>query len=206
MPILWTFRRCPYAMRARMAVHVSQIQVEYREIVLRDKPPEMLLQSPKGTVPVCVLSDGTVIDESLDIMRWALTQNDPEQWLPQNDEEKNGIDSWVERVDAFKPWLDRYKYPDRYEEVNREEVLRECEARLRIFETTLRSAQPLIANRTTLADVATFPFIRQFNNVDREQLARWGMTQLSAWLDVFVNGERFKAIMTKRPLFKTQAE
>jgi glutathione S-transferase len=109
LAVLYCFRRCPYAMRARMAIAVSGVEVEHREIMLRDKPAEMLAASPKGTVPVLVLPDGAVIDESLDIMRWALSQNDPDGWLGRIDD---GL--IAENDGPFKAALDRYKYPHRY--------------------------------------------------------------------------------------------
>ena len=110
LPILYSFRRCPYAMRARMAVAVSGVHVELREVVLRDKPPEMLEASPKGTVPVLVLPDGGVLEQSLDIMRWALAHSDPKDWLTHDDQ------NLVLATDGpFKEALDRYKYPHRYD-------------------------------------------------------------------------------------------
>ena len=110
LPVLYSFRRCPYAMRARMAVAVSGAEVELREVVLRDKPPEMLEASPKGTVPVLLLPDGNVLEESLDIMRWALGRNDPENWLAHVD-----ADLIAANDGPFKQALDRYKYPHRYD-------------------------------------------------------------------------------------------
>ena len=109
MPILYSFRRCPYAMRARMALLVSGVPFELREVLLRDKPAAMVAASPKATVPVLVLEDGAVIDESLDIMRWALRRHDPEDWLAGDDA------ALIARFDdRFKHHLDRYKYPDRH--------------------------------------------------------------------------------------------
>ena len=113
LPILYSFRRCPYAMRARMAIAASGVTVSLREVLLRDKPPELLAASSKATVPVLVLPDGEVIDESLDIMRWALKANDPQDWLQGADTESE----WIQACDGeFKHWLDRYKYADRHPE------------------------------------------------------------------------------------------
>jgi glutathione S-transferase len=115
-PVLYSFRRCPYAMRGRMALDAAQIKVEHREILLKDKPAEMLEASPKGTVPVVVLPDGQVIEESLDVMHWALAQNDPENWWPDDAEHTADIEALIARNDGdFKHHLDRYKYATRYE-------------------------------------------------------------------------------------------
>src|SRR5690606_39916647 len=115
-PILYSFRRCPYAMRARLAIAVSKQQCELREVILRDKPPALLQASPKGTVPVLVLPHGKVIDESLDIMLWALGQSDPEGWLKPQHASHDEMMALIATCDQdFKPALDRYKYPDRYE-------------------------------------------------------------------------------------------
>ncbi|MGB5485315.1 glutathione S-transferase N-terminal domain-containing protein, partial [Parasphingorhabdus sp.] len=115
LPLLYSFRRCPYAMRARMALLISETPVRLREVVLRDKPTEMIAASPKATVPVLVLPDGQVIDESLAIMHWALERNDPEHWLQGNAAESALI---AEADGPFKRHLDRYKYPVRYENVD----------------------------------------------------------------------------------------
>ncbi|MBT8427753.1 MAG: glutathione S-transferase N-terminal domain-containing protein, partial [Erythrobacter sp.] len=114
--VLYSFRRCPYAMRARMALSISGAEYEHREVVLRDKPPQMLEVSPKGTVPVLVTEDGAVLEESLDIMRWALSQNDPEGWLARDDGKLLAANDG-----PFKHHLDRYKYSTRYDDVDPEE-------------------------------------------------------------------------------------
>ena len=113
LPVLYSFRRCPYAIRARLALRISGLPLELREVSLKSKPPEMLALSAKGTVPVLVLPDGLVIDESLDIMRWALSQNDPEAWLSHGP--LNDMLALIAINDGkFKHALDRYKYPNRY--------------------------------------------------------------------------------------------
>jgi len=115
LPVLYTFRRCPYAMRARLAIVAAGLKVEVRELVLRAKPAHMLEISPKGTVPVLWLPDGTVIDESLDVMHWAVGQNFPADWLVLNTEQQQQCDEWIALLDGeFKRNLDRYKYPHRY--------------------------------------------------------------------------------------------
>ncbi len=116
VPILYSFRRCPYAMRARMAIAASGQTCALREVVLRNKPPEMIAVSPKGTVPVLVLPDERVIEESLEIMHWALGRNDPQGWLAPLNDDRDALDAMIAENDGpFKDALDRYKYPTRYE-------------------------------------------------------------------------------------------
>ena len=192
-PVLYSFRRCPYAMRARMALHISETPVEMREILLRDKPAEMLAASPKGTVPVLVLNDGTVIDESLDIMRWALAANDPEGWLIGDDPEL------LHTIDGpFKHHLDRYKYATRHS-TDPAEHRAAAYAILAGLDTRL-SKQPFLAGtRRTIADIATFPFIRQFANTDPDWFAAQPIPALRAWLQDLVSSTLFSAIMVKHP-------
>ena len=117
--ILYTFRRCPYAMRARMALAVADIPFAWREVLLRDKPQDMLEASPKGTVPVLITREGAVVAESIDVMMWALVQNDPEGWLPVDDVERITAETLIEENDGpFKRHLDRYKYATRYEDAD----------------------------------------------------------------------------------------
>ena len=123
-PILYSFRRCPYAIRARLAIKVSKLQLEIREVVLADKPREMLEVSQKATVPVLVLPDGSVIDESKDIMLWALEQNDPAGWLNHYEDERNEINQLIGFNDSeFKQHLDHYKYADRFPEKNMDTIV-----------------------------------------------------------------------------------
>ncbi|HCS18249.1 MAG TPA: glutathione S-transferase, partial [Erythrobacter sp.] len=160
--ILYSFRRCPYAMRARMALSSSGLEYEHREVVLRDKPPEMLEVSPKGTVPVLVTQTGTVIEESLDIMRHALAMKDPEGWLERDDPELVAANDG-----PFKHHLDRYKYATRYADVDPEEHRSAALDILRQVEARLAKDAYLCGARRGLADIAIFPFIRQFANADR---------------------------------------
>lgn len=204
-PYVWTFRRCPFAIRARLALDVSGANVEYREILLREKPPKMLEDSPKGTVPVCVLPDGKVIDESLDIMRWALSQNDPEDWLPQGDAESVAIETWIELADAFKPNLDRYKYANRHPEETREPTRAKCLAQLRRLDEALRVNPWLLGERQTFADAALFPFVRQFHFCDVKRLSEWKLTSLMLWLEKLLASERFERVMVKRELWSAAA-
>ena len=209
-PILYSFRRCPYAMRARMALVSSGQQVELREVVLRDKPAEMIAVSPKATVPVMVDVDSTVRDESLDIMLWALEQRDPDRWFVPSIGDKTEMLALVDRADgSFKKNLDTYKYSNRYAvekddaaALAREhrnagmEFLMELDARLAAHDF-------LFGNRISLADVAIAPFIRQFANVDAAWFATQPCPNLQRWLRNFVNSELFLSVMQKYKQWKT---
>jgi glutathione S-transferase len=196
MPILYSFRRCPYAMRARMALLVSGLAVEIREVVLRDKPLAMLAVSPKGTVPVMVLADGAVIDESLDIMRYALGQNDPEDWLAGDDAALIAVNDG-----PFKYHLDRYKYPERHgsEPLSHRaaalDLLVPLEARL------MRTAHLQGAMRT-LADVALFPFVRQFAAVEPDWFDAQPLPHLKQWLAAHSGSDLFERAMVRRPAWR----
>ena len=178
LPILYSFRRCPYAMRARMAIVRTNFEVEHREVMLRDRPEHMMEISPKGTVPVMLLSDGTVIEESLEIMEyvqsWDLSPKERE-WVNRNDDE-------------FKFHLDRYKYPNRYEDVDKIEH-REAASK---FIRDLDSDIP----KGNLSD-AIFPFIRQFANHDREWFDSQDWNNVHIWLEENLSSEEFKVRMTK---------
>ena len=190
-PVLYSFRRCPYAMRARMALHVSGIEVEHREIVLRAKPEAMLDASPKGTVPVLVLDDGRVIDESLDIMRWALRQNDPEGWLTGTEH------ALIETNDGpFKHHLDRSKYSTRHGSDPAEHRAAAL-AILAELDHRLQHQAHLHGEQRKFTDIAVFPFIRQFAHADREWFDAQPVPALRRWLDAHVESELFTAIMVK---------
>jgi len=197
LPILYSYRRCPYAMRARMALHYAGIVLEHREIALRSKPQSMLLASPKGTVPIlCV--DELVLEESLDIMLWALGQSDPDGWL-QVDSRK--AKTWVANNDGpFKTLLDQYKYPNRYPEFNPEEVLSSAmELMLEPLENTLQEQIYLLGNKISWADVAIFPFIRQFSTVNPEQFKQLPLPKTHQWLSSNIESALFEVIMEKHP-------
>jgi glutathione S-transferase len=201
LPILYSFRRCPYAMRARMAIAVSGVSVELREVVLRDKPPEMLEVSPKGTVPVLVLSDGTVLEESLDIMRWALGQNDPEDWLEHIDDELIAANDG-----PFKQALDRYKYPHRYDLpdglAHRDEGLKH----LVDLNAALAKARFLSGEQCGFTDIAVFPFVRQFAATDQDWFDSLALPALQAWLLSLTGSALFAEIMVKYPQWKADVE
>ncbi len=200
--ILYSFRRCPYAMRARLALRVSEIEYEHREIILRDKPASMLDRSPKGTVPVFVAS-GDVIDESLDLMLWALSQNDPDDWLaPDRTDMLNVI---AGNDGPFKHHLDRYKYPSRYSDAPRSATDPEhrnaaCEI-ISGYEQRLTAHKNLMSEAASLADMAIFPFMRQFANTDREWWDSAPYPGTRAWLERHLESPIFKVVMKKHPLW-----
>ena len=192
--VLYSFRRCPYAMRARMALRYSGVAVQIIEVSLKAKPAEMLALSPKGTVPVLSV-DGRVIDESLAIMGWALAQNDPEGWLLEDD---GATQALIEENDqGFKYQLDRYKYAERYPEQPMEHYRAEGEAFLSKLEGLLAQREYLLAGHLSLADVALAPFVRQFAHVDREWFGRAPYPRLQNWLQRFLESPLFIAVMAK---------
>ena len=197
-PILYSFRRCPFAMRARMALDVAEIVVDHREVKLSDKPPAMLAASPKGTVPVLVLEDGTVLEESLDIMDWALDQSDLEGW------KQDGARSRAEAfLVTFKDALDRYKYASRYNpEAKRGDV---DESQRAIALSALEDLTNPLKNQSFLhsadqagyLDVATFPFVRQFANTEPDWWRVAAPESVRTWLDKLVSSSRFQRVMHK---------
>ncbi|MFM2099032.1 MAG: hypothetical protein RLZZ366_571 [Pseudomonadota bacterium] len=192
LPLLYSFRRCPYAMRARMAIAVSGVRVELREIVLRDKPEAMIAASPKATVPVLVLGEGQVIDESIDIMHWALRQHDPEGWLAPG----SAMDALIAANDGpFKYHLDRTKYPSRYPDCNPDEQRAAAVALLDPLEARLSVSPFLFGNTPALADIAIFPFVRQFAAIDGVALLH--LPGVVDWLARLVSSPRFAAVMKK---------
>lgn len=180
-----------------MTLLYSGVQVEIRDLILRDKPASMLAYSEKGTVPVLVLEDGTVLDESLDIIKWALAKNDPQAWLGAK------ISLLVTENDhAFKQHLDHYKYADRFPEFPAEEYRTHCEAFLRQLETRLNKSVFLDGAQCTLTDIAIFPFIRQFAFVDKDWFDQTPYPKLQAWLADFLDNEIFVRSMKKYQLWK----
>ena len=199
-PILYSFRRCPYAMRARLAISSSGQECELREIVLRDKAAEFIEASPKATVPVLVEQSGNVIDESLDLMFWALAQNDPEQWFDPETGTRDQMESLISENDGpFKSALDRYKYPNRYEGIDPLEQRELASLFLKKLNRQLETDSYLFGSRMCLADAAILPFIRQFANVNREWFEGEDWLNLKRWLGVFLESGRFLSIMTKYP-------
>jgi glutathione S-transferase len=193
LPILYSFRRCPYAMRARMALLVSGMAFELHEVSLRAKPAAMLAASPKATVPVLVLPDGRVIDQSLDIMRHALGAHDPEQWLAGDDT------ALIAANDGpFKHHLDRYKYADRHHA----DPIGHRAAGLTLLgtlEARLADSANLCGETRSLTDIALMPFIRQFAAVDRPWFDVQPVPAVRAWLDRHIASDLFVKAMARMP-------
>ena len=178
-----------------MALKYAGIEVEHREIELRNKPSSMLQASPKGTVPVLCIED-RVIDQSLDIMRWALEQNDPKQWLAVD---VLAAQAWIEKNDGpFKKLLDQYKYPNRHPELNQEEVLKDAiEFMLNPMEQALNTNNYLLGNQLSWVDIAIFPFIRQFSMVNPTQFDGLPLPALRKWLHQHLESGLFVSVMDK---------
>ncbi len=197
LPILYSFRRCPYAIRARLALAYSGIPVEIREVQLKHKPEQMLAVSPKGTVPVLLLPSGKVIDESLGIMNWALAQHDPEHWLDSGEDSVRLI-QWNDG--DFKYYLDRYKYTDRYPEYSANYYRCKAETFLTELEAKLAQHAYLGGNYLSLLDAAIFPFIRQFTAVDSQWLISSDYQNLNNWLNGLLKCDLFASVMVKYPI------
>ncbi|HEX8579620.1 MAG TPA: glutathione S-transferase [Allosphingosinicella sp.] len=190
-PILYSFRRCPYAMRARFALAVAGMRYELREVKLREKPAPMLTASPKGTVPVFVVPEGEVIDESLEVMRWALSRCDPEGWLQRDDAALIAAND-----EHFKIDLDAYKYPERHTGDPLEHRDRGL-AFLRILEFRLSASDQLSGSARGVTDAAIMPFVRQFSAVDRDWFDSQQLPHLRAWLNNHLRSDLFKLIMLR---------
>lgn len=200
-PILYSFRRCPFAMRARMGLFSSELVCELREVVLRDKPQTMLDLSPKGTVPVLQTLEGQVIDQSLDILIWALKQNDPQDWLSGDLEDMLSL--ITQNDQDFKTHLDHYKYSARFEDADPLHSRAQGEVFLSVLEKRLSATPYLYGEAPRLADIAIFPFIRQFANVDSDWFASTSYVAVQKWLSGFLSSALFKAIMVKYPQWQS---
>lgn len=196
LPILYSFRRCPYAMRARLACKYSGLKIELREIVLRNKPASMLQISPKGTVPVLQLAD-RIIDESWDVVNWATQFNDPDNW--RGDANRINAANELIRINdsSFKNHLDHYKYADRFPEFSAEHYRDQAGVFLQQLEERLTKHQYLLDGTISLADIGVFPFIRQFAHVDLEWFQQTPYNNLQRWMNDFLESELFLNIMQK---------
>lgn len=193
---LYSFRRCPYAMRARLGILFAELQVELREITLKNKPSQMLAISPKGTVPVLQLVDGTVIEESTEIMIWALEQQDPQGLL--DAEVQQQANALIDKNDnEFKYWLDRYKYADRHTDMTQTEYRQKGEIFLQVLEELLTKNPYLLGKTVTIADIGIMPFIRQFAHVNRDIFYSLPYPNLQRWLQDWLQHPFFLQTMTK---------
>jgi glutathione S-transferase len=198
-PILYSFRRCPYAIRARLAILVSALVVELREVKLANKPGEMIAASPKATVPVMVLQCGRVIDESVEIMDFALAQNDPQRWLEPVTPKAMEMVSLVDG--AFKHHLDRYKYPDRYDGDHLSHRTAGFDI-LAKFDAIVSRQAFLAGERFSFIDAAIFPFVRQYAAVDVQWFADQPIGALQSWLKTLENSQLFGSAMVSLPVWK----
>ena len=192
LPILYSFRRCPYAMRARLAISASQTSVELREILLRDKAQAFLDTSPSATVP-CLKAGDQVLDESLEIMHWALGRSDPDLWMDMPEEGH----ALIQEADGpFKTALDRTKYHTRYDS-DPEEDRAKAHVFLHKLDTKIGDKNYLFKDTPSLADMAILPFVRQFAFIDKARFDAEPWPNLSRWLEAFLDSEIFKQIMPK---------
>lgn len=203
VPILYSFRRCPYCMRAHMALKKSALKIELREVELSNMPDEALVISPQETVPVLALTDGSSNDESWDILKWALAQNDPDNWLGIDNEYLLDAEILIETNDySFKTDLDHYKYADRYPEHSQEHYRHRCETFIEELEDMLSEHTYLVSDQLSLADIGVFPFIRQFSLVDKEWFDQSPYTKVQQWLNTLLNSYLFEDAFQKHPLWK----
>lgn len=209
LPILYSLRHCPFAMRARLALFKAKQKVALRDIVLSNKPQEMLNASPKATVPVLVLNNGTVIEESLDIMLWAFHQADPADFLHKNimDNQATKNEEMMALIHTFdtqfKTCLENYKCAKRYHETNLIECRQACEIFLNQLEQRLTQHPFLISNLESLADIALLPFIRQFARIERQWYLQAPYPNVRAWLNKYLQSAMFTKVMAKHPLWES---
>jgi glutathione S-transferase len=213
LPVLYSLRNCPYAMRARLAIYAAKQQVQLRDLVLNNKPDEMLAASPKGTVPVLVTASNQVIDESLAIMQWAFSQTDPDDYL-----HKKGLNKDASNKDApnalaemlavieifdheFKGHLEKYRCSKRYHEPSLIADRQQCEAYLADLESRLCQHQYLMSDKPSLADLALMPFIRQFARVERQWYLQSPYPKLRHWLNGYLQSRMFSKVMEQHPLW-----
>ncbi len=208
LPILYSLQNCPYAMRARLAILLAQQTVQIRAITMKDKPAEMLLASPKGTVPVLVVNENRVIDESLDVMVWALNRIDPENLLYSQDQ--NALPEMLKVIaenDAeFKPNLEKYKRAKRFHGDDLEACRLECETFVQALEQRLSQHEFLMGSTPSLLDYALLPFIRQFSRVNKPVFSQDEYTNLRRWLAYHLQSRLFSRAMFKYPLWLESRE
>ena len=202
-PILYSFRRCPYAMRARLAIRASGLIVEIREVELKNKPKEFLNISPKATVPIVCISSKQIIEESLDIMEWALKINDPLKLLKNEKLNRIEIHSILNKLEnEFKQNLDRYKYSSRFDLPNPKLYRDKNLQTLNEFNNLLQNNKGICSSHLSLLDYAVFPFIRQFRNVNSVWFDSLELKFLQTWLYELIDSDEFSSIMKKYEIWK----
>jgi glutathione S-transferase len=197
-PLLFTFRRCPYAIRARLALALADIDYDTQEVDLKNKPERFLQLSSKATVPVLLLADGQLIEQSLDIMFWALQRSDPAGVLPETEADRAiSMQRIAENDGPFKLALDRYKYPERHAEYSALELQQAATQWIVSWNTALMNSQYFLGNTPSLADYALLPFVRQFTAVNQTYFDALPVAKLQAWLHCLTQTELFKHVMRK---------
>lgn len=208
--ILYSFRRCPYAIRARYALATLDLSVQLREVVLKNKPAALLNLGGRSTVPQ-LLADNQRYPESLDIIFWALKHSPniavAQQLWPADAQQQAKIRAWIGFNDhCFKPWLDRYKYADRYPEHSESDYREKGERFLKRLDTRLQHSRFLMGEQMTIADIGVFPFIRQFAGVNAKWFEQSDYPHLKRWLNSFLESSRFQQVMTKFPAWEESQE
>ena len=193
-PILYSFRRCPFAIRARCALAYSRIGYYHREILLKERPSKLFELSSKGTVPILELKEGIILDESIDIMIWAISFRDDLGWF------ENNKSSQLEMIkindNDFKYWLDKYKYHSRHPEKSKEYYRGKCSVIIDKYENIFKGSKFLFGEKCSLSDVAIFPFIRQFSFVNKIWF-QGSFKRTNQWLNFFIESDEFNFIMKK---------
>ncbi|GAC29600.1 glutathione S-transferase [Brumicola pallidula] len=203
LPILYSLRHCPFAMRARLAIFKSQQAVELRDVKLTNKPAAMLIASAKGTVPILVVSRKQVIDESLDVMLWSLGKSDPANLLLESAGKLPDLLAFIAVYDReFKPCIERYKAAKRYHEPNLVECRQACEAYIQDLEQRLSEHDYIFGEHESIADIAIFPFIRQFAKVERQWYVQSSYLNLKRWLNRYLQSGMFNKVMTPYPIWQ----
>ncbi len=207
LPILYSLRHCPFAMRARLAIFKSQQAVELRDVKLCNKPTSMLKASPKGTVPILLVSPSQVIDESLDVMLWCLGESDPDNLLLSGIVERCDLLAFIDIFDReFKPCLERYKCAKRYHETNLEACRHHCEVYIQNLERRLRQHAFIMGEYESLADIAILPFIRQFAKVERQWYVQSSYKHIKRWLNAYLQSAMFNKVMTQYAIWEEGSE
>jgi len=202
-PILYSFRRCPYCIRAHMALKNTGIKIELREVELKNMPQQLLDLTADATVPVLKLSDNEVMTESWDIVKWALSQHDPDNWLGNDNEYFLDAEILIETNDySFKPDLDHYKYADRYPEQTQEQYRIACETFIEELEDMLSENCYLLADKISLADIGVFPFVRQFSLVDKDWFDQSDYPAVRDWLQRLIDTDLFQQVFERHKLWQ----
>ncbi len=203
LPILYSLRHCPFAMRARLAIFKSKKAVELRDVKLTDKPVAMLNASPKGTVPILVVAPAQVIDESLDVMLWSLGKSDPDNLLCNLPD----LLAFINVYDSeFKPCIERYKAAKRYHEPNVNDCREACEVHIQDLEKRLSEHAYIFGERESLADIAILPFIRQFAKVERQWYVQSSYVNVKRWLNAYLQSRMFNKVMAQYSVWEEGSE